>query len=59
MRRSAGKPPCADHGVDVDAHTVAARRLCQQVHRRGAVGDRLFEIEFGDPGVQAFAFTFG
>jgi len=27
--------------------------------RKGPVEDRTFEIEFLDPGVQAFAFTFG
>ena len=34
-------------------------RLYQLVRQKGAVADRTFEIEFLDPGVQAFAFTFG
>ena len=57
-----GKPPLADHGMDVDEHgdgSVTAQRLYQLVRQQGAVGDHLFEIEFLDPGVQAFAFTFG
>ena len=57
-----GKPPLADHGMDVDEQgggSVTAQRLYQLVRQQGAVGDHLFEIEFLDPGVQAFAFTFG
>ena len=57
-----GKPPQGDHGADVDAQgdgKVTAQRLYQLVRQQGAVGDRTFEIEFLDPGVQAFAFTFG
>jgi hypothetical protein len=38
---------------------VDAERLYQLVRQKGAVRDRLFEIEFLDPGVQAFSFTFG
>jgi hypothetical protein len=56
-----GRAPGAAAGVDVDAAgagVVREQRLYQLV--RGA-GDkeRTFEIEFLDPGVQAFAFTFG
>ncbi|TPM28294.1 cytochrome c biogenesis protein DipZ [Mesorhizobium sp. B2-3-4] len=57
-----GKAPGADHGTDTDADgngTVTGQRLYQLVRQSGAVGDRLFEIEFLDPGAQAFAFTFG
>ena len=57
-----GQPPQGDHGADVDAQgngTVTAQRLYQLVRQQGSVGDRSFEIEFLDPGVQAFAFTFG
>jgi hypothetical protein len=58
-----GKPPGADHGLDVNAQgegTVTTQRLYQLV-RQGQVpkDDRLFQIEFLDPGVQAFTFTFG
>ena len=57
-----GKPPGLDHGVDVDDQgngSVTSQRLYQLVRQHGAIGDRTFEIEFLDPGVQAFAFTFG
>jgi cytochrome c biogenesis protein CcdA/thiol-disulfide isomerase/thioredoxin len=57
-----GKPPGDGHGVDTDADgngTVTGQRLYQLVRETGAVGDHTFEIRFLDPGVQAFAFTFG
>ena len=57
-----GKPPGADHGLDVDAGgngVVSAQRLYQLVRQHETPADRLFQIEFLDPGVQAFAFTFG
>ena len=57
-----GTAPGDDHGADVDnkgAGTVLGHRLYQLIRRKGPVEDRTFEIEFLDPGVQAFAFTFG
>jgi cytochrome c biogenesis protein CcdA/thiol-disulfide isomerase/thioredoxin len=54
--------PGAAHGVDVDADgqgVVTAQRLYQLIREPGAVADRTFEIRFLDPGVQAYAFTFG
>jgi cytochrome c biogenesis protein CcdA/thiol-disulfide isomerase/thioredoxin len=57
-----GKPPLADHGADVDAQgngIIDGQRLYQLVRQSGPVADRNFEIEFLDPGAQAFAFTFG
>ena len=57
-----GKPPDADHGTDTDADgqgTVDRQRLYQLVRQSGAVRDRTFEIEFLDPGLEAFSFTFG
>src|SRR3984885_8452341 len=57
-----GKAPGAAHGVDVDADgqgVVTAQRLYQLVRTPGAVADHTFEIRFLDPGVQAYAFTFG
>ena len=38
---------------------VQGHRLYQLIRQKGSVEDRTFEIEFLDPGVQAFAFTFG
>ncbi|MDH7797530.1 MULTISPECIES: cytochrome c biogenesis protein DipZ [unclassified Beijerinckia] len=57
-----GHAPGDDHGVDTDAQgdgTVTDQRLYQLIRQKGAITDHLFEIEFLDPGVQAYAFTFG
>jgi cytochrome c biogenesis protein CcdA/thiol-disulfide isomerase/thioredoxin len=57
-----GTTPGDDHGVDIDnngAGTVQDHRLYQLIRQKGPVEDRTFEIEFLDPGVEAFAFTFG
>jgi thiol-disulfide isomerase/thioredoxin len=57
-----GMPPGADHGTDTDADgngVVDGQRLYQLVRQSGAIADRTFAIEFLDPGVQAYAFTFG
>jgi thiol-disulfide isomerase/thioredoxin len=57
-----GKPPGAAHGVDVDDQgigTVTDQRLYQLVRQPKAIVDRQFEIQFLDPGVEAFVFTFG
>ena len=57
-----GHPPGAAHGVDVDdagRGVVTQARLYQLIRQKKQVTDRQFEIEFLDPGVEAFAFTFG
>jgi len=57
-----GQTAAAVHGVDVDEQgngTVTEQRLYQLVRQPKPVVDRRFEIEFLDPGVEAFAFTFG
>lgn len=57
-----GKPAGAAHGVDVDDQgngTVTEQRLYQLIRQPNPIADRQFEIEFLDPGVEAFAFTFG
>jgi thiol-disulfide isomerase/thioredoxin len=57
-----GAAPGADHGSDVDADgwgTVQDDRLYQLVRQAGPVADRTFQIEFQDPGVRAYVFTFG
>ena len=56
-----GQPPGASHGMDTDANgdgIVTSQRLYQLI-RDKEVGDHTFAIQFLDPGVQAFAFTFG
>jgi cytochrome c biogenesis protein CcdA/thiol-disulfide isomerase/thioredoxin len=57
-----GAPPGASHGSDISADgsgTVTEQRLYQLVRQTGPVADRTFTIEFLDPGVEAYAFTFG
>lgn len=57
-----GAAPGAAHGADVDAQgygTVSGQRLYQLVRQPGVIADRTFSIEFLDPGVDAYAFTFG
>jgi hypothetical protein len=39
--------------------TVTAQRLYQLIRQPKPITDRQFEIEFLDPGVEVFAFTFG
>jgi len=57
-----GKPPGASHGEDTDAPgngTVTRQRTYQLVREQDRITDRTFEIQFADPGVEAFDFTFG
>jgi hypothetical protein len=57
-----GKPPGGDHGADIDADgngAITNQRLYQLVRQEKPTADRDFQIEFLDPGAQAFAFTFG
>jgi cytochrome c biogenesis protein CcdA/thiol-disulfide isomerase/thioredoxin len=57
-----GAAPGANHGVDTDAQgdgKITDQRLYQLIRQKDAIEDRTFEIEFLDPGAQAYAFTFG
>ncbi|TPG96497.1 cytochrome c biogenesis protein DipZ [Pseudomonas caspiana] len=57
-----GKVPGDAHGTDVapdGSGSVTEQRLYQLVRQSGGVTDRTFSIEFLDPGVSAYAFTFG
>jgi thiol-disulfide isomerase/thioredoxin len=57
-----GQPPVPGHGLDVGDNgngTVTEPRLYQLIRQPRPIADRQFEIEFLDPGVEAFAFTFG
>jgi thiol-disulfide isomerase/thioredoxin len=57
-----GEPPGAAHGIDVDAQgngAITGQRLYQLVRQPTLIADRQFEIEFFEPGAEAFAFTFG
>lgn len=57
-----GQAPGAAHGTDVapdGSGRVNEQRLYQLVRQPGDVTDHTFSIEFLDPGVSAYAFTFG
>jgi len=57
-----GASPGGAHGVDVDESgngTADYQRMYQLIRQPMPIGDRLFEIEFLDAGVEAFVFTFG
>jgi cytochrome c biogenesis protein CcdA/thiol-disulfide isomerase/thioredoxin len=57
-----GAPPGENHGVDIDAAgqgAVTDQRLYQLVRQTGSIADHTFEIQFLDPGLQAYSFTFG
>jgi thiol-disulfide isomerase/thioredoxin len=57
-----GQAPGPAHGSDVDEQgngTVIQQRLYQLIRQTKPIADRQFEIEFLDPDVEAFAFTFG
>jgi hypothetical protein len=57
-----GAEPGDSHGGDIDkqgAGTVTEQHLYQLIRQSGEMKEMTFEIEFLDPGVQAFAFTFG
>jgi thiol-disulfide isomerase/thioredoxin len=56
------QPPGPAHGSGVDDQgngTLTDPRLYQLIRQPGPVTERSFEITFLDPGVQAYAFTFG
>jgi thiol-disulfide isomerase/thioredoxin len=57
-----GEPPGDSRGLDVDEQgqgTLVRQRLYQLIRVAEPIEDRTFEINFLDPGAEAFAFTFG
>jgi len=57
-----GEAPGLSHGVDVDEDgngVLRAGRMYQLVRQHGRVRERTVEIEFLEPGAEAYAFTFG
>jgi hypothetical protein len=57
-----GQPPGDAHGGDTDrdgSGAVKEQRLYQLIRQPKPIADRRFDIEFDDPGVEAFVFTFG
>jgi len=57
-----GAAPGDNHGVDSGpdgSGEVLKPRMYQLIRQKGRIQDRTFEIEFLDPGVEVFSFTFG
>lgn len=57
-----GTAPGDEHGSDSAADgtgEVQQPRMYQLVRQKGPIKDAIFEIEFLDPGVEAFSLTFG
>ena len=57
-----GKAPGKSHGVDTDEQgmgVVTGQRLYQLIRQTQPIVDQTFDIEFFDPNVEVFAFTFG
>jgi cytochrome c biogenesis protein CcdA/thiol-disulfide isomerase/thioredoxin len=57
-----GHAPGTDHGLDVQPDgtgVVNEQRLYQLLRQADPRGEHTFRIEFLDPGVQAYSFTFG
>jgi cytochrome c biogenesis protein CcdA/thiol-disulfide isomerase/thioredoxin len=57
-----GREPGDDHGTDIDGHgngVVTGDKLYQLIRQKGSIRDRTFRIEFLDPSVRAYSFTFG
>jgi thiol-disulfide isomerase/thioredoxin len=57
-----GRPPEAAHGLDVDEQghgKVDTARMYQLIRQQAPIDERQFEIEFLDPGVEVYVFTFG
>lgn len=57
-----GKSPGLSHGLDIDSDgygTVTEQRMYQLIRQQGPIIGREFQIEFFDPEVEVFDFTFG
>ena len=57
-----GKSPGSAHGLDIDENgngIITEPRMYQLIRQSGIVTDREFQIEFLDPKVEVYDFTFG
>ena len=57
-----GRAPGAAHGLDIDSDgngKVTDQRMYQLIRQQGLITDREFQIEFLDPEVEVYNFTFG
>jgi len=50
---------CGSDSAPDGTGEIREPRLYQLIRQKGQIKDRTFEIEFLDPGIQAFVFTFG
>jgi cytochrome c biogenesis protein CcdA/thiol-disulfide isomerase/thioredoxin len=57
-----GAAPKGNHGADIDTNglgVVDGQRLYQLIRQSADIGEHVFSIEFLDPGIEAYSFTFG
>ena len=57
-----GQPPGESRGVDIDASgrgMLDVQKMYHLIRQPGDIDDRQVEIEFLEPGAEAFVFTFG
>jgi hypothetical protein len=57
-----GQAPGPSHGADTNAEgegKITNQRLYQLIRQKDPIDDHTFEIEFLDPGAEAYSFTFG
>jgi len=57
-----GRPPGSAHGTDADSRgngTLTEPRMYQLIRQSGPISDRTFEIQFLEPDIAVFDFTFG
>jgi thiol-disulfide isomerase/thioredoxin len=57
-----GNPPNGARGLDVDSQgkgVASEQRLYQLIRQPKPVVDRVMQVEFLDPGIELFSFTFG
>ncbi len=57
-----GKPPGLSHGGDIDGDgngILDHGRMYQLFRAHDVVDERVLQITFGEPGAEAYAFTFG
>ena len=53
------EPVTARIRIQAAPESSIGQRLYQLIRQAGEVGEHVFSIEFLDPGVQAYSFTFG
>ena len=57
-----GSPPVNANGEDIDGQgngIIKGQRMYHLLRQSGSIVDRTIEIEFSDPQVELYVFTFG